>query len=452
LHPKTLELIQKVASLVEVSGIEAWYQLEPAELLGNDAEEFVKLTDVLDVWFDSGVSHFAVLESYPGLHFPADLYLEGSDQYRGWFQTALLSSMAMQGVPPYKATLTHGFTVDEAGHKMSKSLGNTIEPEKVWSTLGADIIRLWIAGTDYTAEMTVSDQILTRTSDLYRRIRNTARFLLSNLNGFDPTTDQVAFENLLKLDHWVVDYAARLQQELIQDYEQYQFHKVVQKIHHFCAAELGGFYLDIVKDRQYTCQRDSLARRSAQTAMFLVLEALVRWLAPVLSFTADEIWQHMPGDRLESVHLETWFTGLSLMGPEDSFNGSYWSKVMEVRDLVNKEIENQRKNDAIGSALEAEVTLYAEGELLKILQALGNELRFVLITSSATVLPLKKSVPAAVKTEFEHLEILIKKSAAAKCARCWHRCADLGSDDKHPELCQRCIKNIEGDGEQRLFA
>ncbi len=314
LHPRTAELVEQVAQRIEQQGIEAWFELEAAELLGDEAEHYEKMTDTLDVWFDSGVTHACVLEKREQLHFPADLYLEGSDQHRGWFQSSLLASVAMNEVAPYKAVLTHGFTVDADGKKMSKSKGNVVAPQSVMKDLGADVLRLWVAATDYRGEMSVSDEILKRTSDGYRRLRNTARFLLSNLDDFDPAQHLVEDKDLLALDRWVVDRAFTLQEEVKTAYETYQFQHIYQKVHHFCVIDLGGFYLDIIKDRQYTAKADGLARRSAQTAMYHVLEALTRWLAPIISYTADEIWQYLPGKRSESVFLETWYQGLVQAG------------------------------------------------------------------------------------------------------------------------------------------
>ena len=303
LHPETPRLIEEVAKRIEQEGIDAWFEMEAEALLGADAEKYSKVTDTLDVWFDSGVTHYSVIDQRDELSFPADLYLEGSDQHRGWFQSSLKTSIAIRGVPPYKQVLTHGFTVDGDGRKMSKSLGNVLSPQKVMDTLGADIIRLWVAATDYTTEMTVSDEILKRVADSYRRIRNTARFMLSNLSGFNPATDMVPSSDMIALDRWIVDRAALLQKELNKAYNEYQFHTVNQKIQNFCSVDLGGFYLDVIKDRQYTTQKDSLARRSAQTALYHVMEAFTRWIAPILSFTADEIWQTLPGERSESVFL-----------------------------------------------------------------------------------------------------------------------------------------------------
>ena len=296
-HPRTAELIEQAAQRIEQAGIDAWFAIDPAELLGEDAAHYDKVPDTLDVWFDSGVTHACVLTRRPELQFPADLYLEGSDQHRGWFQSSLLTSSGIHGRAPYKGVLTHGFTVDSAGQKMSKSRGNVVAPQQVMKTLGADILRLWVAATDYRAEMAVSDEIFKRTADSYRRIRNTARFLLANLAGFDPAAHALAGKDMLALDRWVVDRAAQLQREIVEAYNAYQFHLIYQKLHNFCVTDLGGFYLDVIKDRQYTTRADSVARRSAQTAMYHVLEAMVRWIAPILSFTADEIWRCMPGDR-----------------------------------------------------------------------------------------------------------------------------------------------------------
>ena len=320
-----------MAQRVEKEGIQAWFDLEPGDLLGEDAANYDKVPDTLDVWFDSGVTHACVLDPREELVRPADLYLEGSDQHRGWFQSSLLTSVAMTGHAPYKGVLTHGFTVDAEGKKMSKSLGNVVAPQTVMKTLGADIIRLWVAATDYRAEMSVSDEILKRTADAYRRIRNTARFLLANLEGFDPARDMVAADDMIALDQWAVGRAHDLQQEITQAYDEYNFHLIYQKLLNFCVADMGGFYLDVIKDRQYTTQADSLPRRSCQTAMFHIVEAMARWMAPVLSFTADEIWGFMPGERSESVFVETWYEGLFPLrqGPLDA---AAWTQLISGQD------------------------------------------------------------------------------------------------------------------------
>ncbi|MDM7857241.1 isoleucine--tRNA ligase [Thiopseudomonas acetoxidans] len=456
LHPRTVELMEAVAQRIEQSGIEAWFKLDAVELLGDEAPDYEKISDTLDVWFDSGTTHWHVLRGSHSLGHSegplADLYLEGSDQHRGWFHSSLLTGCAIDGHAPYRGLLTHGFTVDEKGRKMSKSMGNVIAPQEVTGTLGADILRLWVSSTDYASEMSVSQTILQRSADAYRRIRNTARFLLANLNGFDPAKDCVEPEQMLALDRWVMDAAARLQDEIDSSYNDYRFHSVYQKVHNFCVQELGGFYLDIIKDRQYTTGADSLPRRSCQTALYHIAEALVRWIAPVLSFTADEIWQNLPGERNESVMLNTWYAGLPRLPETAALGASYWEQVMAVKDAVNKELENQRNAKAVGGNLQAEVTLYADEQLAQLLKSLGNELRFVMITSTADVQPLASAPDTAVATDVAGLRVHILKSVHSKCGRCWHHLADVGSHAEHPELCGRCIENIEGQGEVRHYA
>ncbi|MCW8908059.1 MAG: isoleucine--tRNA ligase [Sedimenticola sp.] len=452
LHPETPKLIEAVAQRIEAEGIEAWFALDPEELLGEEAEQYEKVQDTLDVWFDSGVTHFAVLQPREELHYPAELYLEGSDQHRGWFQSSLLTSVAINNRAPYTGVLTHGFTVDAKGHKMSKSLGNTVSPQDVMKKLGADIIRLWVAATDYRGEMTVSDEILKRTADAYRRIRNTSRFLLANLNGFDPERDCLPASEMLALDRWVVDRALQLQGEIVEAYQAYQFHLITQKIHNFCGPEMGGLYLDIIKDRQYTTQSDSRARRSCQTAIYHVMEAMVRWLAPVLSFTADEIWQHMPGQRSESVFLETWYQGLMALDADAGTGREFWSRVIAIRTAVGKQLEQLRSSGVIGASLDAEVDLYCDGPALQDLSRLEDELRFVLITSYARVHPLDARPGQAVETGVDGIYLLAQASAHEKCGRCWHRREDVGRDPDHPALCGRCVENVAGAGEERRFA
>ena len=452
LHPRSSELIEQVALRIEEAGIDAWFDLETADLLGDDADDYEKVTDTLDVWFDSGVTHACVLRQREELQAPADLYLEGSDQHRGWFQSSLLTAIGAYGEAPYKTVLTHGFTVDGEGRKMSKSIGNIVPAAKVMKDLGADILRLWVAGADFRGAVAVSDEIFKRTADSYRRIRNTARFLLSNLNGFDPATDVLPYEDMLSLDRWAVDRAASLQAELAADYENFQFHQIYQKLHNFCAGDLGGFYLDVIKDRQYTTKADSVARRSAQSAMYHIGEALVRWIAPILSFTAEEIWENLPGDHGDSVFLEQWYEGLQPIADDASMGRGYWQQLMAVRDAVNKEMEAKRAAGELRGSLDAEVTLYASGELREQLEALGDELRFVLITSGARVLQLSESAESSAVTEVEGLKLEIAISDAEKCERCWHRSEDIGQFTAHPTLCGRCVENVDGDGEQRNFA
>ncbi len=452
LHPRTGELIEQVAKRIEEKGIEAWFELEKEELLGVEAVDYEKMTDTLDVWFDSGVTHACVLDKREQLTFPADLYLEGSDQHRGWFQSSLLTSIAMNDVAPYKAVLTHGFTVDKNGEKMSKSKGNVIPPQSVMKNLGADVLRLWIASTDYRSEMRVSDEILERTSDGYRRLRNTARFLLSNLNDFNPAQDLVDTTDLLALDRWVIDRTLVLQEEVKAAYDTYQFQLLYQKIHHFCVIDLGGFYLDIIKDRQYTAKADGLARRSAQTAMYHVLEALTRWLAPIISYTADEIWQYMPGERSESVFLETWYQGLVKLDDSSVMNREFWQKVMSVRTAVGKELEKSRGKGDIGSSLNAEVELYCNTEFFDALNQLAGELHFIFITSDVSLMAEQFCPDDAIETELEGVKLKVIVSGQKKCVRCWHQRYDIGEHAEHPELCGRCVENVAGAGEHRHYA
>ncbi len=451
-HPDSIHLLEKVAAAVEKTGVDAWYGLDPATLLGSDAENYKKCLDILDVWFDSGVTNECVLRQNPQLGFPADLYLEGSDQHRGWFQSSLLASLAMNNHEPYKTVLTHGYVVDGQGRKMSKSLGNVMLPEKVIQSLGADVLRLWVASIDYRTEINVSDEILLRTSETYRRLRNTARFFLANLDGFDPDKDLVKEKKMLALDRWAVDQARRTQDEIIHAYETYQFHAIYRKIHQFCSIDMGSFYLDIIKDRQYTVQTNSLARRSAQTAMYHIIEALVRWMAPILSFTAEEIWQYIPGKRNESVFLNTWYQDLPKLAEKELMNSVYWEKLRQVRDAVNKEIEAQRNAGKLGSALEAAVDLYCEAELKTQLDALENELRFVLITSETKVHLLNSPMPEVIATEVPELSLVVTPVTYQKCERCWHRMEDIGRNVAHPTLCGRCVVNVDGEGEVRKFA
>jgi isoleucyl-tRNA synthetase len=452
MHPRTAELLDAVARQVEVAGINAWYELDPADLLGDEARYYEKVHDILDVWFDSGVTHFCVLATHPDLSRPADLYLEGSDQHRGWFQSSLLTSCAMGEGAPYRGVLTHGFTVDALGRKMSKSRGNVIAPQEVVNKLGADVLRLWVAATDYRGEMGVSDEILKRTADAYRRLRNTVRFLLGNLDGFDPARHCVEPHKMLALDRWVVDRAHRLQAQILDAYESYQFHQIYQRMHNFCVVDLGAFYLDIIKDRLYTNCADGVPRRSAQTAMYHIGEALVRWLAPITSFTAEEAWQRLPGSRSESVFLETWYPGLFPLTSDDSFTRPDWERIVAVRDAVSNELERLRVAGGIGAGLDAEVDLYCDRDLHALLSRLGDELRFVLITSYARIHPQEKRPRKAVAGAVARLWVEVSPSDWPKCVRCWHRREDVGAHPSHPHLCTRCVENVEGAGETRRYA
>jgi len=449
LHPKTGALIEEVAKLVEQGGIDAWFDLDAAALLGAEAGRYDKATDVMDVWFDSGVVHHCVSQIRPEITAPSDLYLEGSDQHRGWFHSSLLTSVAMHGRAPYRGVLTHGFTVDEKGRKMSKSIGNTLVPQKLTSTLGADVVRLWVAATDYANEMSVSDEILKRMADSYRRMRNTLRFLLGNLHGFDPGQHAVAFDDMVAIDQWATAKAFALQNDVVTAYRNYEFHDIYQKIHNFCVVELGGFYLDIIKDRLYTTGASSAPRRSAQTAMHHVAQAMVRWLAPILSFTAEEVWGFLPGKPNESVFLNTWHqfpSGTERVPTID------WPALIALKADVARDLERLRAAGAIGAPLEAEVTIFAPAAQAGRFQALQDELRFLLITSQAHVVESDTPPASTVPTSEPGVWIEVKPSTQPKCVRCWHLRSDVGSDPRHPELCARCVINVEGPGEERKFA
>ncbi|MFQ1012135.1 isoleucine--tRNA ligase [Gilliamella apicola] len=451
LHPDTLELVEKVAKLVEQNGIQAWWDADIKDLLGPDADDYRKVPDTLDVWFDSGSTFYSVVGVRPEFAgHEADMYLEGSDQHRGWFMSSLMLSTAIDNKAPYKQVLTHGFVVDGQGRKMSKSLGNIVTPQEVMNKLGADILRLWIASTDYSGEMSYSDEIIKRAADSYRRIRNTARFLLANLNGFDPVKDMIKPEDMVVLDRWAVSMAKEAQEQIIQAYENYDFHKVVQRIMQFCSIEMGSFYLDIIKDRQYTAKSDSVARHSCQTALYHIAQAMVRWIAPILSFTADEIWQYIPApEKQEFVFEDEWYTKLFTLSESETLNSEYWAQILAIRSEVNKVLEQGRNDKVIGGALEAAVTLYANEDIMATLAKLENELRFVLLTSQASVKPLQAAPAEAVQSDIDGLKIEIAKAQGDKCPRCWHYTID---NDPTTHLCKRCEENINGKGEVRHFA
>lgn len=451
LHPNTVELIEEVAQRIEKEGIEAWFQLATEELLGEEAASYEKVTDTLDVWFDSGVSHFSVMQRREELTYPADLYLEGSDQHRGWFQSSLKTAVAMNGAAPYGKVLTHGFFVDAEGRKMSKSLGNTVAPDLIFKQYGADILRLWVAATDYRGEMTVSDEIFKRVADSYRRIRNTARFMLSNLNGFNPDEDQIAADDMIAVDYWIVRQCQLLQQDVIAYYESYNFLNIYQRVHNFCVIELGGFYLDVIKDRQYTTKTDSLPRRSTQTAMYHILEMFSRLIAPILSFTADEIWRNIPGERDESVFLSNFSDSVADYPELKDFSDDSWRQILAVKTAVNKELEAKRAAKEVGASLSAEVDIFCDEALAKVLNSLGSELRFVLIVSRAQVHLLSEAGSGVSDTELENVKLAVTASTHEKCERCWHHTDDIGQSLKHPSLCQRCVENIDGEGESRNF-
>ena len=437
IHPNQSELFKQFANLIEENGISSWESLDLNEFI-DDGDSYIKITDSLDVWFDSGVTHFAVSEQRFEEGIVADLYLEGSDQHRGWFQSSLLTSIAMNGRAPYKAVLTHGFVVDENGRKQSKSLGNVVSPQKVWDSLGADILRLWVASADFRSEMVASDEILKRVSDQYRRIRNTFRFILGNLNDFDESK-KIVFEDQIELDKWIVLETSKLQEDVLKLYESYSYHNVVQKIHNFCVNELGGIYLDIVKDRLYTCKDSSHARQSCQTSLNYVLNTMVRLTAPILSFTSEEIWQTHPSlkGQNESIFLSKYFE--SKQEGECVISSSDWARIFEIKDIVNQSIERLRNENKLKGSLDSNVIISANEEDKSILDKLGSELHFVFISSQASVI------------DGDTLSIQIDQMSDEKCTRCWHRDSTVGESKDHPEICSRCEENIDQLGESRSF-
>ncbi|SDG00790.1 MULTISPECIES: isoleucine--tRNA ligase [unclassified Duganella] len=448
LHPRTPELLEQVAQLIEKGGIDAWQALDLQDLLGDEAAQYEKNKDTLDVWFDSGTTHQTVLR---GSHkeqsaFPADLYLEGSDQHRGWFHSSLLTSSMLNGAPPYKALLTHGFVVDGEGKKMSKSIGNTVAPQDVWNKLGADMLRLWVASTDYTGELSISDEILKRVTESYRRIRNTLRFLLANLSDFDYAKDAVPVAELLEIDRYAIANMAQLQKEIEAHYLQYEFQPVMSKLQNYCSEDLGGFYLDILKDRLYTTGVTSVSRRSAQTALYHLTQSLLRLMAPALSFTAEEAWEIFAGAEGwkasdETIFTQTWWQLPELADSEALL--TRYSALRTVRTDVTKQLEDLRTSGAIGSSLQAELSIKATGDKFKVLASLEDDLKFIFITSLASVTEVASEAEEAVN---------VAASTAEKCERCWHYRADVGAHADHPTLCGRCYSNLFGAGEKRKFA
>ncbi|MDH5207941.1 MAG: isoleucine--tRNA ligase [Burkholderiaceae bacterium] len=443
LHPRTLDLLEEVAKRVERGGIEAWQDLDPRELLGDEAEHYVKNRDTLDVWFDSGTTHETVLRGSHAAesHFPAEMYLEGSDQHRGWFHSSLLTSCMLNGVPPYKALLTHGFVVDGQGRKMSKSLGNVIAPQKVADTLGAEIIRLWVTSTDYSGELSLSDEILKRVVESYRRLRNTLRFLLANVSDFDPARDMLPVDEWLEIDRYALAMMRSVSAKSLADYERYEYHPIVGRLQTFASEDLGAFWLDILKDRLYTTKPDSGARRSAQSALYLITDALLKLMAPMLSFTAEEAWKVFKARTGGTIFTETFATLPEV--PGEAGLVERWTALRAIRADVQKRLEELRERGAIGSSLQAEVEIRATGPRAALLQSLGDDLRFVLITSQARVEIVGSEADEA---------IVVTPSGATKCERCWHWRDDVGHAPDHPTLCGRCVSNLFGAGEPRTIA
>jgi isoleucyl-tRNA synthetase len=452
LHPNTMAILDQAADIVEKGGIEAWSRVTAEEILGTDAPQYTKSTDILEVWFDSGSTFWHVLRGSHAKAYPngashaqgpeADLYLEGHDQHRGWFHSSLLLGCAIEGRAPYRGLLTHGFATDGQGRKMSKSLGNTVEPQSVTSKLGAEIVRLWVGSTDYSGDLNIDDKILARVVDAYRRIRNTLRFLMANTVDFDPAKDAVPLDQMLEIDRYALARASELQAQILAHFDVYEFHPVVSKLQVYCSEDLGAFYLDVLKDRLYTTAPKSLARRSAQTALHQITHAMLRWMAPILSFTAEEAWAVFAKDQTKgSIFFETF-------SPLPSANEALlakWSRIREIRDSVNKAIEDQRAKGQIGSSLQAHVTLGLAAEELALLRSLGSDLKFVLITSGVDVFA------------DDNFDVSVVPRTATKCERCWHYADDVGAHAEHPTLCGRCVSNLaeatgSGAGETRTIA
>jgi isoleucyl-tRNA synthetase len=448
LHPRTMEILDIAADMVQQGGIEAWSKASTESILGaSDAAHYTKSSDILEVWFDSGTTHTTVLKgSHPGSGHEsgpeADLYLEGHDQHRGWFHSSLLTACAMYGRAPYKAILTHGFTVDSKGHKMSKSQGNGVDPQETSKKLGAEIIRLWVAASDYSGDIAGDDKILARVVDTYRRVRNTLKFLLANVSDFDPALDAVPLDQMLEIDRYALSRAAQLQADILAHYEIYEFHPVVAKLQIYCSEDLGSFYLDILKDRLYTTAPKSLARRSAQTALWQITQAMLRWMAPFLSFTAEEAWAVLgaagktPVDTRASIFMDTYVP----QGAADNALLAKWARIREIRDVVNKDIEALRAEGKVGSSLQANVILEVATQDHALLASLGEDLKFVFITSAVE---LKAG---------SEMQVQVKPSTAVKCERCWHYRDDVSHDPAHPTICGRCTSNLYGAGEVRAIA
>ena len=450
-HSNSSIIFSRICKLVEEHGIEKWFEIDIGDLIDNP-DDYEKVQDTLDVWFDSGSSHAAVLETSANLRFPADLYLEGSDQHRGWFQSSLLTSIAVNDSVPYKAAMTHGFTVDGRGNKMSKSKGNVIAPQKIINRLGSDILRLWVASTDSSSEMTVSEEILNRTSDKYRKIRNTIRFLLSNIDDYDPETFSVK-DTSIELDKWIVLKAINLQKVILDHYNKFNFHIISQLIHGFCVNELGSFYLDVIKDRQYTCKKDSAERKSAQNTMYVILQMLLSWIAPICPHTAEEAWSHVPKNSQKSIFFNKWLIINDSEIPQTKINLENWEKILEIKKYVSKELENKREKNIIGSSLDADVKILCSDNLYNLLSEYGDELKFIFITSKVILVRENNLKDGQIyEINGEKLKVEIENSKNKKCERCWHRCISVGTDKNHKTLCVRCISNVYGSGEIRRYA
>ncbi|QCI17403.1 isoleucine--tRNA ligase [Buchnera aphidicola (Aphis helianthi)] len=452
IHPQNSLIMKKIIKKVELEGIQVWWNIDLKEILGIEYNLYDQIFDILDVWFESGNTHTSIeYKNKQNIINRADMFLEGSDQHRGWFMSSLMISMLITQKAPYSEVLTHGFVVDGKGQKMSKSIGNTISPNDIINTLGADILRLWVASSNYSNDISISNEILKRTSDIYRRIRNTARFMLANINDFNPDKNIVSQKNMIHLDQWAVSHTKIVQEEIITFYNKYNFHGVIQRLMHFCSIEMGSFYLDIIKDRQYTLQKNSLERRSCQTAIYYIIHALVRWISPILSFTANEIWDYLPGKHSKYVFTEEWFDKLFDLNINTVFNHQFWNEIIAIKNEINKFIEEEIKNKQINNSLEASIILYVRPEIKEKLNLLGDELKFIFLTSHVVVENYDVA-PKNTKTSllFSKFKISLKKSKEKKCQRCWHYNISNLNQNNH-EICTRCISNTQGNGEKRIF-
>ncbi|AHG60221.1 isoleucine--tRNA ligase [Buchnera aphidicola] len=453
IHPETSILMEIIAKKVEIEGIQAWWNIDLREILGKEHSSYIQIFDILDVWFESGNTHTSI--KYKNKKYTknsADMYLEGSDQHRGWFMSSLIISTLINGKAPYSNVLTHGFVIDGKGQKMSKSIGNTISPNQIIKTLGADILRLWVASSNYCNDISISDEILKNASDTYRRIRNTARFLIASISDFKPEKHIIDRDKMLSLDKWAIGQTKIVQEEIIEFYKNYNFHAVVQRLMYFCSIEMGSFYLDIIKDRQYTFKKNSQERRSCQTAIYYIIQSLVRWIAPILSFTANEIWDYLPEKSSKYVFTEEWFDKLFHLNQDDLFNYQFWNEIINIKNEINKFLEEEIKNKNINNSLEASIILYVLPKLFKKLTILNKELKFIFLTSDAQV-KLYDSAPINTKKSktLSFFKISLKKIKKQKCLRCWHYAIDIKKNIKNSNICNRCILNTQGNGEKRKF-
>ncbi|XBC42419.1 MAG: isoleucine--tRNA ligase [Buchnera aphidicola (Meitanaphis elongallis)] len=454
LHPKLFSIIDHVINSVKEKGIQAWFDLDQDTLLGNESNQYVKVTDILDIWFESGSIMLSDVYKKDITHHDhiSDLYIEGSDQHRGWFMSSLIISTAINATPPYRTVITHGFIVDREGKKMSKSIGNTIHPDDIIKKLGADILRLWIASTNYFKEIIISDNILKQTSDIYRKIRNTTRFLIANLYDFNYEQDMISSKNMIMLDRWIIGKTFEVQNKIIHSYNSYDFHDVIKHITCFCSIEMSSFYLDIIKDRQYLTKPNSVARRSGQSAMHLILNSLVRWIAPILSFTADEIWDHLPGKKSKSIFTEEWFDQLFYLNDSYIMNNQYWNELLIIKNEINKALDHARKNKILGNSLESSITLYVDNSLKEKLKLLKNELKFLFLTSQVKIKNYSFAPNHSIKSALiKHFKIHVSKINGRKCTRCWHIITNIEDINENLKICKRCILNISGSGETRKF-